>query len=142
MNEQEIIDFINDPSKRLTGDILWSPAPDNSLAFQFSRIIDHSRFSDISLVGWSNPRARKVTFSYISRDTEGKSGRIYGLCVASYHEGIGPTHKHGIRNGYLCVYKPQDITASGSDAEAVWRQFCAESLLTHNGWLLGSPEGS
>ena len=145
MTEDEIVAFINNPAKRIDGDIAWAPAPNRAAAgmYNFTRPIAvptaAGDFPDIYLAAWFHPAAR-LSFAYVIRDRRGASGRIYGLCLGRSHGGLGLTHKHGIRNMRLADYVPSDITAPSGAPAAVWRQFCAESGLIHNGRLLAAPE--
>ena len=98
---------------------------------------------------------RKFPFSviYLERETEifvvlilKTTGRVYGLDLGKDHHNpqcdqVGEKHKHKWTEQFRDkeAYEPYDITESASDPVAVWRQFCAEAHLTHEGTLHAPP---
>ena len=54
---------------------------------------------------------------------------------------VGDPHKHQWSERYLDreAYAPEDITAAISDPASVWRQFCAEANIGHNGRMQSPP---
>ena len=140
MTQDEIVAFISNPARRIDGDIAWAPARNRPGRYELYRLVEGASPPEVYLAGWFYPASGHLSFTYLVRENPGRSGRIYGLCVGLHHNGVGPVHKHGIRNARMDTYAPADITAPASDPPAVWRQFCAESNLTHRGRLLNLSE--
>lgn len=73
-------------------------------------------------------------------------GRIYGLDLGKDHHNpqcdpVGETHKHRWSETFRDkeAHVPKDITAPPSEPVAVWRQFCAEAELKHEGKMHHPP---
>ena len=73
-------------------------------------------------------------------------GRIYGLDLGKDHHNpqcnqVGEKHKHKWTEQFRDkqAYVPDDITEAASDPQAVWKQFCGEARLSHNGTLPAPP---
>lgn len=83
--------------------------------------------------GHYNVTSGKLSYAIILKAT----GRIYALDLGRAHHQVGEKHKH--RWSQRCrdriVYVPDDITAGISDPVAVWRQFCAEARIRHDGYM-------
>ena len=67
-------------------------------------------------------------------------GRVYGLDLGKDHHNpqcnqVGEKHKHKWTGKFQDkeAYVPNDVTEPASDPVAVWKQFCAEAKLTHDG---------
>ena len=70
------------------------------------------------------------------------AGRVYGLDLGKDHHNpqcdqVGEKHKHKWTENFRDkeAYVPNDVTESASDPVAVWKQFCAEAKLTHDGTM-------
>mgnify|MGYP001589322163 CR=1 FL=1 len=68
------------------------------------------------------------------------AGRIYGLDLGTDHHNpsctyTGERHKHRWtpETRDKEAYGPSDIIADASDPETVWRQFCGEAKIRHDG---------
>ncbi len=73
-------------------------------------------------------------------------GRIYGLDLGKDHKNpdgtrVGEKHKHRWSQVYRDkeAYVPQDITANADDPIGVWKQFCNEAQIIHNGVMHTPP---
>ena len=95
------------------------------------------------LKGRYNPAAETLTYALILK-TE---GHIYGLDLGKDHhnpecEHVGEKHKHrwSERDGDKRAYVPDDVTASVSDPVSVWKEFCTEAGIRHEGVLQPPPE--
>ena len=142
LTNAEFSSILEDTSKRIDGDITWVEDEDRSPAWQFRAEIE-------SEIGWSlfvngryNSLADSLSYTLILR-TE---GRIYGLDLGKDHhnpqcEQTGERHKHRWSEQYRDkeAYVPDDITAQISDPVAVWKQFCVEANIKHNGKLKQPP---
>ena len=92
--------------------------------------VDYPGKQGVELNIWFNPNAAvpKITIAFFISGV----GRIYGLCMNVRHAGM-LIHKHsGVKEADK-PYHPGDITASATNPEAVWVEFCAESSLDHDG---------
>ena len=130
MTAEQVQDFINRTDKRIIGDIALQPANAHAGAFAFRGSIVYGGRPEVELQIWFNPNARdgKISIAYFSRGI----GRIYGLCVNISHGGMA-LHKHNGPKDDDQPYAPHDITAPASNPQGVWREFCAETGLTHDG---------
>ena len=56
-------------------------------------------------------------------------------------EQVGDTHKHRWSEQYRDkeAYVPTDVTGAVSDPVAVWKQFCAEARIQHDGSMSSPP---
>ena len=127
-------------AKRIAGDIAWSDDEDRSSALIFRAEIE----SDwpIFVQGRYNRRAGTLTYALILKLV----GRIYALDMGRDHHNprcdqTGEKHKHRWSEQYRDkeAYVPDDITAPVSDPVAVWRQFCIEARIAHDGRLNPPP---
>jgi hypothetical protein len=73
-------------------------------------------------------------------------GRVYALDLGKEHynpqcDHVCEKHKHRWTERFRDkeAYVPEDITANAADPVAVWRQFCAEARITHQGTLRPVP---
>ena len=123
-------------AKRIADDIVWSEDEDRSSALIFRAEVE----SDwpIFVQGRYNRRAKTLTYALILKPV----GRIYALDMGKDHHNprcnqTGEKHKHRWSEQYRDkeAYVPDDITAPVSDPVAVWRQFCIEARIAHEGRL-------
>lgn len=130
MTAEQVRDFISRPDKRLIGDVVLQSATGHAVAFAFRDRIVYGGEPEVELQIWFNPNARdgKVSIAYFSAGI----GRIYGLCVNISHSGM-KLHKHNGPKSVDQPYVPKDITAPASNPQGVWREFCTETGLTHDG---------
>ena len=89
-----------------------------------------------------SPLARTLTYALILKT----AGRIYGLDLGKDHHNpqcnqVGEKHKHTWSEQYRDkeAYTPNDITAQVSDPVEVWKQFCKEAGIEHDGELRQPP---
>ena len=92
--------------------------------------------------GRYNRDARTLTYALILKTV----GRIYGLDMGKDHhnpqcEQVGDTHKHrwSEQQRDKEAYVPTDVTGAVSDPVAVWKQFCAEAHILHDGNMNSPP---
>ena len=130
--------ILKDSSKRIPGDINWIDDENRSHVRRFRAEVDTADGYPIFVHGYYNPRAMMLSYTMYL----GEGGRIYGLDLGKSHrnpEGdrVGKKHKHRWSERYQDneAYVPADITEPVSDPVAVWRQFCAEVGLRHDGAL-------
>lgn len=142
ITQTEFETILCDTTKRIDGDIRWREDEDHSPAVEFRVDVASDAGFPLVLVGWLNRRTDKLSYTLLHRG----AGRVYGLCLGIDHhnptcQNIGEKHKHRWTDKYRDkeAYVPGDITASVADPLAVWRQFCTEALLTHNGRMYSPP---
>lgn len=138
LTDDEFSSILEDFSKRIEGDITWVEDKNHLPAWTFSVLVESEAGWPLSVNGSYNPRTRRLSYALILQ-TE---GRIYGLDMGKRHrnprgEQVGRKHKHRWSERYRdkVAYTPNDITASAADPAAVWREFCAEAQIQHNGNL-------
>ena len=126
---------------RIEGDIFWGDSPDGPHKREFSKpIIPNSGAESLRVFGaYLRATARaaaKLSFTIISSER----GRIYALDMGKPHRNpdrmvVGRTHKHYWTETDKSdwAYEPDDITAPSNRPTEVWRQFCQEARISHNG---------
>jgi hypothetical protein len=139
LSDTEFSKIITDTSKRIEGDIVWSQDTDNSPAIEFRVEILSDEAYPLFMKGRYNAVAQKLSFSLIYKGI----GRIYSLDIGREHvnptgEQVGEKHKHRWQAQYRdkWAYKPADITALVNEPVQVWKQFCLEAQITHNGTMI------
>ena len=115
------------------------PASNHPQAYEFRRQVDYDGEQEVSLKIYFNPFASlpKLQIAFFVAGV----GRIYGLCMNNSHGGM-LMHKHNGKREDDNPYVPIDITAQANDPQAVWKEFCTESSLAHNGVFLVETEGA
>ena len=128
--------ILNDKSKSIDGDIDWVEDEDHSPAREFRCEVLSDAKWPLFVKGWYNPLAGTLSFSIILKTV----GRIYALDMGKDHHNpqchrVEEKHKHKWTDKYRDkeAYVPEDITESISNPAAVWRQFCAEANIRHDG---------
>jgi hypothetical protein len=142
ITQNEFEALIADPTKTIDGDLRWAEDEDHSPAFQFRAEIRSESGYPLFVNGRINPLAGTLSFTLIHRAT----GRIYGLDLGADHHNptcshVGEKHKHRWTDRFADkdAYVPGDITAPADDPLAVWREFCVEAKITHQGILHRPP---
>ena len=130
--------ILKDTSKCIPGDINWVGDEHRSHVRRFQSEVETETGYLLSVRGYYNPRAMMLSYTIILGD----GNRIYGLDLGKDHRNpggtrVGKKHKHRWSERYQDTeaYAPDDITEPVSDPVAVWRQFCAEACLKHDGAL-------
>lgn len=134
--------ILNDASKRIDGDIGWQEDEDHSPCVEFCAEIESDAGWPLFVRGSDNPLIPALSYRLILKT----AGRVYGLDLGKDHHNpqcnqVGEKHKHRWTEQLSDkdAHVPDDITASVSAPVDVWKQFCAEARLTHNGTLHGPP---
>ena len=136
LNEQEFADILADASKRIDGDIAWTPDDRHAGAVTFRAVVQSDAGYPLFVAGRYNRRRGKLSYAIIHRDV----GRIYALDLGMDHpnpdgEWVGEKHKHHWTPQFRdrIAYVPADITEPASRPAAVWQQFCLEAGIAHHG---------
>jgi len=142
MTQGEFEALIEDTSKRIEAEISWGEDEDHSPSVEFRVEVASEAGYPLFVRGSYNPLAQKLTYCLIHRAV----GRIYGLDLGSDHHNpscrtVGDPHKHRWSEvtKTMEAYVPSDITAGIDNPVVVWRQFCAEAKIMHNGILHSPP---
>lgn len=129
--------------KQISGNIVWNEDESHSPARVFRAEVESAAGWPLFVQGRYNPLADTLTYALILR-TE---GRIYGLCMGKDHHNpqcnqVGEKHKHRWSEQHRDkeAYIPNDVTASVSEPAAVWKQFCGEAGIEHDGRMDAPPE--
>ena len=142
MTTTEFATILEDPSKRIEGDIAWTEDEDHSPALEFTGKVLSSSGWPLFVRGSFNSVAGCLTFALILKS----EGRIYALDMGKEHHNpqctqVGEKHKHrwteALRDKE--AYVPEDITSAVTDPVSVWKQFCAEAGIIHDGMLAEPP---
>jgi hypothetical protein len=130
MTDIEFMAILQDQSKQIIGNITWSEDEDHSPSVEFRATI-------VCAIP-----CQTLSYALIHRG----AGRVYGLDLGKDHHNpdchnIGEKHKHHWKEGFRDheAYVPEDTTEPVTDPCAVWKQFCTESNITHNGILHAPP---
>lgn len=134
--------ILEDEQKLIRDDISWSEDEDHSPALEFRAEVESSEGWPLFVRGRYNRRAKTLTFALILKPV----GRIYGLDMGKDHHNpqcdrVGDTHKHRWTEQYRDkeAYAPEDLTAPVSEPLLVWRQFCTEARIRHEGTMRSLP---
>lgn len=138
MKQKDFEALLTDTTKQINGDIVWEEDEDHSLAVEFRiEVITETKYP-LFVKGSYNRIAQTLTYALIYP----AFGRIYGLDLGKDHHNptcfnVGRKHKHRWSELFRDkeAYVPDDITALVSDPVIVWKQFCDEALLKHNGMM-------
>jgi hypothetical protein len=141
----EIAEFngiLADLTKEISGDIHWLTDEDHSHCVEFRAEVLSAGGWPLFVKGTYNPLVPALSFSLILKS----EGRIYGLDIGKDHHNpqchqVGDCHKHRWSEEFRDkeAYKPTDITATADNPVEVWKQFCIEAAITHNGRMLVPP---
>jgi hypothetical protein len=138
ISQQEFDAILADTSKRIAGDIEWREDADHSPAREFRVELRSDPGWPIVVVGRFNPYAGTLSYALIHRG----AGRIYALDLGADHHNptcqrLGEKHKHRWTEAFRDkeAYVPADITATWDNPVEVWRQFCAEVGIVHDGQM-------
>ena len=138
LTDDDMVMILEDSSKCILGDINWIGDEHRSHVWRFRTEVDTATGYLLFVQGHYNPPAMMLSYTMYL----GEGGRIYALDLGKNHRNpdgdqIGKKHKHRWCERYQNdkAYVPADITEPASDPVAVWRQFCAEASLRHDGAL-------
>lgn len=144
MTNEEFKIIIDEAAKRIEGNVVWTDDPQHSGAQEFRMPIQSDEGYPLYLIGRYNDAMGKLTYAMIHQS----EGCIYRLDLGAKHRNPPPpeggrgqlldgTHKHYWTERYRdkWAYQPNDITAIWAQPLAVWRQFCAEAGIEHQGQL-------
>lgn len=142
LSNTEFETLLDDPSKRIEGDIEWQEDEDHSPSLEFRVEVCSSNGWPLFVRGSFNPLIPALSYMLILKS----AGRIYGLDMGKDHHNpqcnqVGETHKHRWSEQFRDkeAYAPADITAAPADPGAVWLQFCAEAKIHHQGRMAAPP---
>lgn len=142
LTNTEFASIMQDKSKRIEGNIDWIEDEDHSPARVFRANIESAAGWPLFVQGRYNSLARTLTYALILKT----AGRIYGLDLGKDHHNpqcnqVGEKHKHTWSEQHRDTeaYVPSDITAQVSDPVEVWKQFCKEADIEHDGELRQPP---
>ena len=134
--------IINDTTKSIQGDIIWQENSNHNPSRRFRVDIDSQMNYPIFLAGSYHPITNGLTYAIIHKIV----GRIYALDMGQDHRNpdgnmVGEIHKHRWTVDYQIryAYIPQDITADSRNPVEVWKQFCDEAKITHQGYMHDPP---
>ena len=142
MNQTDFEVLLDDATKRVEGDITWAEDEDHSPAVEFRVEVVSDAGYPIFVRGSYNALAGALSYTLVHRG----SGRIYALDLGKDHHNpsctnVGETHKHRWNEALRDkdAYVPADITAHVNEPVAVWKQFCTEAKIQHQGVLFRPP---
>ena len=141
-SEAEFAVLLADTTKTVVGDIVWSEDEDHSPAVEFRAEIVSAAGYPLFVRGSHNPLAQTLTFAVIHAGCR----RIYALDLGKDHHNpscnnVGEKHKHKWTDRFRDkdTYVPQDITRPATNPLAVWKEFCAEANIIHQGIMHNPP---
>ncbi|WP_254509379.1 DUF6978 family protein [Anatilimnocola floriformis] len=134
---EEFEELLSDPDKIVAGDVKWCDDEDHSPAKEFTLDVATSKGHPLFVRGSYNHEAKALSYVMILKGT----GRVYALDLGKDHRNpstgqlVGEKHKHrwSEENRDKEAYVPKDITEPATDPPAVWKQFCVEAGLKHEG---------
>ena len=137
LTQQEFDDILADTSKRIEGDIVWTPDDRHNGAAEFRAAVLSDAGYPLFIAGWHRPQTASLTYALVY----GGARRIYAINFGHLHtnpssgERVGTKHKHYWTEDFQdrMAYNPHDVTEPWHRPIAVWRQFCAEAGIDHRG---------
>lgn len=146
MTDAEFAALLADDTKCVVGDIRWSEDEDHSPSLEFRMDVESVAGYPIFVRGSYNPLIHTLSYVLIHKQI----GRVYALDMGkdhrnpSDHQLVGEKHKHRWTQAYRDkdAYVPADITAASHEPLTVWKQFCAEANLTHDGNMFAPMRGT
>ena len=136
LTDREFASILADETERIQDDIAWREDEDHSPAVEFRVEIESMNGWPLVVKGYYNSVAGTLSYTIILKTT----GRIYGLDLGKDHHNpqcqqVGEPHKHqwSEQFGDKEAYVPNDVNAPVSDPVAVWKEFCAEARIRHDG---------
>ena len=131
-------DSIMKGEKRIRGTVSWREDEDHSPAQVFRIDVESKNGPPMFVHGHYNVAAGKLSYALILKAT----GRIYALDLGTDHHNpectqVGEKHRHRWSESHRdkIAYVADDITAGVSDPVAVWKQFCVEARIRHDGYM-------
>ena len=138
ISELEVAVILAERSKRIDSDVVWEDRPGRATGKVFRVDVGSEPDWELFIDGFWNPESGKLTYNLVHARRE----RIIGLHLGAAHQNpkgdlVGDTHKHHWTDLYKedDAYEPSDITADWDKPVEVWRQFCAEVVITHHGQM-------
>lgn len=142
LTDAEFETILEDASKRIVGDLVWSEDEDHSPAWEFRAEVMTEAGWPLFVRGSYNPLIPALSYVMILKTV----GRVYGLDLGKAHhnptcETPGEKHKHRWNERFRDkeAYVPDDIKAEAFNPIDAWRQFCSEAKLVHEGELRLPP---
>jgi hypothetical protein len=142
MSQAEFEVLLADASKTIGDDLHWYEDDEHSPSVYIRSDILSDPGYPLLMRGSYNQAAKTLTFVLIHRAV----GCIYRLDIGKEHHNptcmlVGETHKHRWTEQYRDkeAYVPADITAPATNPVDVWKQFCREASITHNGIMHPPP---
>ena len=142
LTNAEFESILNDESKRIDGDIDWQEDEDHSVSVEFRAEVSSNAGWPLFIRGSYNRLIHALSYVMILKTT----GPIYRLDLGKDHHNpecnqVGEKHKHRWSEQFRDkqAYVPEDITEPVTNSVEVWRQFCAEATLIHNGTMHEPP---
>jgi hypothetical protein len=142
MTNAEFEALLTDETKRIVGDLFWVEDEDHSPSVEFRVEIESDPGWPIFVRGSYNALAGTLSYTLVHRN----HGRIYALDLGKDHHNptcnhVGEKHKHRWTEEFRDkdAYVPDDITAPAERPQDVWREFCAEARIQHQGVLHAPP---
>ena len=142
MKQRDFEVLLADTSKQIQENITWDNDEDHSPTVEFRVEVVSQAWYPIFVRGSYSVLAQTLTYALIHRSF----GRIYGLDMGKDHHNPSCTnverkHKHRWNEQLRDkeAYIPEDITTSLTEPVAVWKQFCLEASISHNGVMYAPP---
>ena len=141
--EADFAALLADKTKTIVGDISWAEDEDHSPAVEFRAEITSQAGYPLFVRGSFKPLAQTLTFAVIHAGCR----RIYALDLGKDHHNpscnnVGEKHKHRWTDKFRDkdAYVPQDITQPVTSPLEVWKEFCAEASIIHQGDMHAPPD--
>ena len=141
LSQHEFESILHDSSKTIVGRITWSVDEDHSPAREFKAKIKSDANYPLYVVGRYNASAETLSYVLVLFGV----GRVYALDLGADHRNpdgslVGSKHKHRWKEGFRDkqAYVPDDITEPWDKPVEVWKQFCRQARIHHEG-KMNSP---
>ncbi len=138
LSDADCKSILADTTKCIRDDIIRREDEDHSPAREFRVGVESESGWPLFIKGRYNPEAGTLSYALIPKTT----GRIYALDLGKDHHNpqcdqTGDKHKHRWSERYRDkeAYVPENISAPASEPVSVWREFCMEAGIRHEGTM-------
>ena len=142
LTDAEFTSILDDRTKRIQGDVCLEEGRGSLAGVGVPAQVESTSGWPLFVKGRYSSMAGTLNYALILKT----AGRIYALDLGKDHhnpqcEQVGEKHKHrwSERYGDKEAYVPSDVNAPVSDPVAVWKEFCAEAGIQHDGRMKQPP---
>jgi hypothetical protein len=123
-------------NKRIDGDIKWGESKGIPNVFDFRVTVFSTTGYALVIKGSHNRLLNKTSFTLFNQ----KVGRIFSVDFDRSHGDAGNCHLHRWNGSKCIVLKATATPQTASNPLSLWKWFCEQAGISHNGNLANLPE--